>query len=97
MIFQRCILLKQMFLVNSYIKMMVTSLHIKDYKKDKIMHTCDSDILTGVMKTVQVTLSKHGGVVRPPLYRKYVGFSMLLMRAAKSRPFNGYVASVAKR
>jgi len=38
-------------------------------------HTWSSDTSTGSLKTIQVTLSAQGGVVREPRYVQYENFS----------------------
>jgi hypothetical protein len=36
-----------------------------------LLHTWDSDTSIGSLKTIQVTLSEHGGTVREPRYVQY--------------------------
>jgi hypothetical protein len=38
-------------------------------------HTCSSDTSTGSLKTIQITLSAQGGVVREPRYVQYENVS----------------------
>ena len=51
-----------------YIKFVhILILHILSFLDQDQRHTWESDILRGVSNTVQITLSKHPGVVRLPL------------------------------